>query len=384
MKHPISVLKMASISAAGHTQDEIWNAYTSGKSRLFKTKIGNTEIPAGLLGDGSQSIIDALHNENETYKNLDESVIYAIHTARQLLTGNINEKTIGINFGSSRGATKSMEHHHAHFIEHDHCHSLSSPSTTLGNISSWVAHDLGIDGPTISHSITCSTALHSLLNGVAWLQSDMVDRFIVGGSESAITPFTVAQMLALRIYSSETSPYACLTLDMTKKKNTMVLGDAASAMLLAKGENSNAIAKITGMGYATEALTHNVSISTDAKCFQKSMAMCLKNNDIKTVDAIVTHAPGTIKGDKAEINAIKNIFGTQIPALTSNKWCIGHTFGASGLMSLEFAIMMILYQKFVAVPYLKSKNKPRQLNNIMVNAVGFGGNAVSILISRNN
>jgi 3-oxoacyl-(acyl-carrier-protein) synthase len=43
---------------------------------------------------------------------------------------------------------------------------LASPTTTLGNISSWVAHDLQSSGPEISHSITCSTALHAVLNGV--------------------------------------------------------------------------------------------------------------------------------------------------------------------------------------------------------------------------
>jgi 3-oxoacyl-(acyl-carrier-protein) synthase len=50
-------------------------------------------------------------------------------------------------------------------------------TTTLGNISSWVAHDLQSSGPEISHSITCSTALHAVLNGIAWLKSGMVDKF---------------------------------------------------------------------------------------------------------------------------------------------------------------------------------------------------------------
>jgi 3-oxoacyl-(acyl-carrier-protein) synthase len=45
----------------------------------------------------------------------------------------------------------------------------------LGNISSWVAHDLQSSGP--EHSNTCSTALHAVLNGVAWLRSGMADKF---------------------------------------------------------------------------------------------------------------------------------------------------------------------------------------------------------------
>ena len=68
-----------------------------------------------------------------------------------------------------------------------HAHTHPSPSPTLGNISSWVAHDLMLKGPDISHSITCSTALHALLNGVVLIQSGMTKKFIVGGSEALLT-----------------------------------------------------------------------------------------------------------------------------------------------------------------------------------------------------
>jgi 3-oxoacyl-(acyl-carrier-protein) synthase len=93
------------------------------------------------------------------------------------------------------------------------------------------------------------------------------------------------------------------------------------------------------------------------------------------------HAPGTIKGDLSEVNAIKAIFGEQLPAMTTNKWKLGHTFGAAGVLSLELAIMMLQYQKFISVPFASEEREPSELKNIMVNAVGFGGNAVSILVS---
>ena len=112
---------------------------------------------------------------------------------------------------------------------------LSSPTTTLGNISSWVAHDLQTKGPEISHSITCSTALHALINGVAWLKSGMANKFLVGGSEAPLTPFTIAQMKAMRIYAKGNSDYPCRAMDLQKKQNTMVLGEAASIACLELG-----------------------------------------------------------------------------------------------------------------------------------------------------
>jgi 3-oxoacyl-[acyl-carrier-protein] synthase II len=110
--------------------------------------------------------------------------------------------------------------------------------------------------------------------------------------------------------------------------------------------------------------------------------MALDGTDLSEIDAIVMHAPGTLKGDTSEMAAIKKVFGEEVPMLTTNKWKIGHTFGASGLLSLELAVKMLQEQRFIGVPYLKDKSKDSELKKILVNAVGFGGNAVSIILER--
>jgi 3-oxoacyl-(acyl-carrier-protein) synthase len=289
----------------------------------------------------------------------------------------------GINIGSSRGATELFEKHHKEFLETGKTSTLASPTTTLGNIASWVANDLQTQGPEVSHSITCSTALHALLNGVAWLQSGMADKFLVGGSEAPLTAFTIAQMEALKIYAKQNQSYPCRAFDLNKKQNTLVLGEGASVCCLEIGKKHNALAFIEGIGYATEILEHNISISTEAICFQKSMQMALKNTPLSEVDAIVMHAPGTIKGDLSEFKAITKLFGESLPLLTTNKWKIGHTFGASGMLSVEFAIMMLQHNYFIEVPFIKPQGQPKKpLKKILVNAVGFGGNAVSVLLTR--
>jgi len=287
----------------------------------------------------------------------------------------------GINIGSSRGATDLFEKHHSHFLETGKATVQSSPSTTLGNISTWVAQDLKSAGPDISHSITCSTALHAVLNGVAWLRAGMANKFLVGGSEAPLTPFTVAQMQAMKIYSTSEDAFACRALDMDKKTSTMVLGEGAAIACLEAGYNAKALAVIEGIGYATETLSHSVSISAEADCMQKSMRMALGDFRPDEVDVIVMHAPGTVKGDAGELAAIKSVFGESLPLLTTNKWKIGHTFGASGLLSLEMALLMLQNDTFIPSPFYPQK-QTKPLRRILVNAVGFGGNAVSILIAK--
>ena len=366
---------------------EAWENYKRPDHFLQQKNYGTVAAWGSALTEDAQIKILDLKNSDSKYKNLDPSVLYAIYASREAIAqAGWKDGNFGVNIGSSRGATGLFEQYHSEFIQNGEASTLSSPTTTLGNISSWVAHDLQTQGPEISHSITCSTALHSLLNGVAWLKSGMANKFLVGGSEAPLTPFTIAQMKALKVYSrydpSESEGFPCKALDLDKKQNSMVLGEAASMACLEKGNIQNALARIEGLGYATEILEHNISISSDAVCFQRSMKMALEGIDPKEVDVVVLHAPGTIKGDLSEVAAIKKIFGKDMPALTTNKWKLGHSFGASGMLSLELAVLMLQYQEFIEVPYVKHDAVPKQINRVMVNAVGFGGNAVSVLIGR--
>ena len=381
----ISITGMASVSPLGADSTTIWQAYLQGHSFLKVTEFDSFAAPVGALAREQNDALEALRNSDPKYRRLDRSVLLALYTSRKALSQVTWDKEFGVNIGSSRGATALFENYYDAFQKDPLAKTatLTSPTTTLGNIASWVAHDLQATGPAISHSITCSTALHALLNGVAWLRSGMSNAFLVGGTEAANTPFTIAQMKALKIYAPTSSAsHPCRALDLEKKENTMVLGEGAASFCLERGPVENPLAVIRGMGYATEILTHNISISSEANCFQKSMQMALEDAGLQTVDAVVMHAPGTIKGDMSEYKALQAVFGNRLPALTSNKWKIGHTLGASGALSLELAVLMLQHQQFIPVPYLSNVADVSALDTVMVNAVGFGGNAVSILLSK--
>jgi 3-oxoacyl-(acyl-carrier-protein) synthase len=382
----IAITAISSISALGSNPKTIWENYLNGKHFFTQKDFGNHKTLVSSLNAVSSEIIAQLKTSDSKYISLDDSVLYAIYTSRQAIktagwkTGDV----FGINIGSSRGATQLFEKYFQEYLETGKAQTLASPTTTLGNISSWVSHDLQSSGPEISHSITCSTALHALLNGVAWLKSGMATQFLVGGSEAPLTPFTIAQMQAMKIYAKEVKEFPCRALDLDKKQNTMILGEGAAVCCLEIGEKENALAYIENVGYATEILEHNISISAEATCFQKSMEMALQNTPLSLVDVIVMHAPGTIKGDNTEYKAINKVFGKNKPLLTTNKWKIGHTFGASGMLSVEMAILMLQHNRFISVPFITPQIQTRPLKKILINAVGFGGNAVSILLSIDN
>jgi 3-oxoacyl-(acyl-carrier-protein) synthase len=379
----ISITAIASISPLGNTPEGIWENYLHENHCFTECFLDHKKTFVAPLENDSERVVYDLRASDNKYKSLDKSVLYAMAASRQAIqnAGWTEKDIFGINIGSSRGATDLFEKHYQEYLKTGKAQTLASPTTTLGNISSWVAHDLQSSGPEISHSITCSTALHAVLNGVAWLRGGMADKFLVGGTEAPLTDFTIAQMRALKIYSNSIEEYPNRALDLEKKLNTMILGEGAGVCCLEIGKKDNALAYIEGIGYATEVLEHSISISAEATCFQKSMQMALQDTDLSAVDVIVMHAPGTIKGDLTEYKAIEKIFGESLPLLTTNKWKIGHTFGASGILSMEFAIMMMQHNTFVGVPFANAQIQIKPIRKILINAVGFGGNAVSVLLS---
>ncbi|MFV8342485.1 beta-ketoacyl synthase N-terminal-like domain-containing protein [Flavobacterium sp. XS2P39] len=383
MSKTISITAIASISPLGNTPEVIWENYRNENHCFTERNLDNKNTYIAALDNNSEQIIGELRESDSKYKALDKSVLYAIAASRKAMqsAGWTIDDIFGINIGSSRGATDLFEKHYKEYLETGKAHTLASPTTTLGNISSWVSHDLQSSGPEISHSITCSTALHAVLNGVAWLRAGMADKFLVGGSEAPLTDFTIAQMRALKIYSNSEEAYPNRALDLEKKQSTMILGEGAGVCCLEIGRKENALAYVEGIGYATEVLEHNISISAEATCFQNSMKMALQNTNLSEVDVIVMHAPGTIKGDLTEYRAIEKVFGKSLPLLTTNKWKIGHTFGASGILSMELAIMMMQHNTFIGVPYAKTQLHTKPIRKVLINAVGFGGNAVSVLLS---
>ena len=383
MKNPVSITSIGSISPLGKTSEEVWKNYISN-DHFFQLKRTGDEVSwVGSLSVELQKDVEKLRSENSKYRYLDNSVLYAILAARSALKNSeIPYKDTGINIGSSRGATGLFEKYHSEYLQTGRSSTYSSPSTTLGNISSWVAQDLQLNGPEFSHSVTCSTGMHSILNAIAWIQSGMAKSFLAGGSEAPLTGFTLAQMKAMKIYATENVDFPCRSLDMQKSKNSMILSEGAGIVALTSGNEQDSLGVIKGIGFANEKLKHGASLSKNGECLQKSMKMAMGGISEKEIDAVVMHAPGTMGGDLAELNAVKAVFQDKLPAITSNKWKTGHSFAASGILSLQMAVLMLQHQQFLPVPFSEFIQEPDKLENILVNSVGFGGNAVSILIGR--
>ena len=386
----IIITGMGSIFPLGADPNSIWRNYRKAATKIQRIEIGGDEVWCTPLGDAENQYLTTIRNESKKFRHIDRSVLMAIYAARQAtkMARWSDSRNVGVSIGSSRGATATWEAHHKSLIEKGKVSLLASPTTTLGNISSWVAQDLHTQGPAISHSMTCTTGIHSIANGMAWLNSNMCDKFLCGGSEASLTDFTIKQFQALGLYSKDVkAEFPCMPLvDEEKLQNRLVLGEGAAVFALEKFNNQHEkyiVARINGLGFGFETLTSSTSITDSGEGLENSMLFTMDDAGINNVDAIITHTPGTIYGDVSELSAIYKVFGDAHPMLLSNKWMIGHTFGASAALSIELGIHILHNQEYSDFPYpVRVSFAKKEINNIMINAAGFGGNCASLIISR--
>jgi len=392
----IAITGYGSISPLGFDRADIYANYLNSRMFLENRQFNNNIYPVGVLSTESEDQLTNIILDNPKCRNIDKTVLMAIVAAKQAFY-EARWRTApgivtGINFGSSRGSTSLFENLHEKFIKDEEKKTsvYTSPLTTLGYVSNQVAASLNVVGPVINTSVTCSTGIQAICNAIAWIRAGMASRFIVGGTEAPLTKFTIAQVEALGIYTKLLNDkYPCAPLSMEKKgMNTFALGEGAAAFAIEKINvpdfaEYRPLAIIESVGFSFEKPPTLTGISEDGSLIAASMNMALEHMLTETnVDLVLLHSPGTVKGDEAELNAVKDVFKGNMPNLFSNKWKIGHTYSASPALNLELALLCLQNNLSPAFPYkTEICNRARNIRKVMINATGFGGNAISIIVS---
>ncbi|NQX91809.1 MAG: hypothetical protein HRT74_06745 [Flavobacteriales bacterium] len=316
---------------------------------------------------------DHIEKSRRAFPKYDRTHQLALSALQQL---NQTEEVSFVNVGSSRGATGLWEQHYQSFLKTGRVPAVSSPLTTMGQISSFLASQMTGNPLTLEHSMTCSTSLQAVINAYRHLSANSSNKFaIAGGTEAPLTPFTIAQFESLRILNKQASKYLG---PLHSSDYGIAMGEGAGLVLLSRN-GQGAKYKITGIGEHFSSGDHLVDLHPDI--LTMSMEKALSQSQNRDVDAVLAHATGTKNGDEIEKKSISHVLGN-IPVL-SNKWVFGHTFGASGIFNLIWACQLLDgWQPNVPESHLHAHPKVEQPKAIMVNAVGFGGSAVSMVVEK--
>lgn len=352
--------------------------------------------PIFPLTVGGEELVRSVASE-ERYARLDRVAHLAIASVRRTLDAAYGRHgEIGcVTIGSSRGATQTLERTIADFATDSvKVPTETSPSTTAGNISSWVAQEClarrsrGVSAlpiASIGTSMTCSSAFQSLVTAAAFVRSGMSSAAIFGGSEACLTPYTIAHLEALRIYSDGASPWPCRPCgSVSVAQNTVALGEGAGTAILMgeDGADVDGDLALLGLGWAVEETPTATGLSADGRAFERSMRMAVAALPAGvSVDTVVVHAPGSIKGDEAELSAVSRVFSDEV-VIVSTKHLTGHTYGASGMVSLALAQALVEGARWGGFPYEAAVRGCAGVASrvVLINTAGFGGNSVTVIV----
>jgi|TARA_R110000737_G_scaffold324898_1_gene338001 3-oxoacyl-(acyl-carrier-protein) synthase len=253
-----------------------------------------------------------------------------------------------------------------------------------------IVKQFGLKGYTDTINTACSSSANAIMQGARLIQSGRVDRVIVGGTDS-LAKYTVNGFNSLMILSDE----ACQPFDENRKGLTLGEG---SAYLVLEAENycldKKKYAEVLGFGNSNDAY-HPSSTSEDARGPRLAIKRALSEASLspEDIDYINAHGTGTENNDVTETFAFTEIF-KEVPPYNSTKSYTGHTLAASGSLEAVFSILSLnsgeLYpslrcssplSKYPTSPIKEFSNK-HEINNVLSNSFGFGGNCTSLIFSK--
>ena len=349
----VVVTGLGILSPIGNNVDDAWNSCIEGKSGITTVDIGLANNPVkigGRLKDfNPENFLDS-----KEIRRIDPFIQYGIIAANQsiehsgILDSNIDLTKVGINFGAGIGGIDTIEKNKI-LLEEKGYKKVSPffvPGSIVNMISGLVSIKHGFMGPNTSVVTACSTGNHCIGTAARSISCGEADVMIAGGAEMASTPLSVAGFISARALSMNSNPEAA-SRPWDKDRDGFVLSDGAGSLVLeeyehAKSRGATIHAEIIGFGTSSDAY-HMTAPPEDGRGAALAMSNAINDAEIDTseIDYINAHGTSTPLGDIAETVALKKVFGTDVPQISSTKSMTGHTLGAAGAIESIFCIKAI-------------------------------------------
>jgi 3-oxoacyl-[acyl-carrier-protein] synthase-1 len=204
----------------------------------------------------------------------------------------------------------------------DYCFERQEP----GNLSSFLAQELGVCGPSMTVSTACTSGVKALASGCRMIRAGLVDAVVVGGADS-LCKLTLNGFHALEALSmTPCQPFS-------HRRDGITIGEGAALFLLT-AEPSEVM--VVGIGETSDA--HHISApAPDGAGAYRAMQDALTDAGVgpSQVGYLNLHGTATALNDAMEAQAVARLFPGGVPC-SSTKAMTGHTLGAAGAIELAF------------------------------------------------
>lgn len=312
---------------------------------------------------------------------------------------------INIILGSSAGGIDFAEHQYSYFFKNDlnRISPFAIPSSIAGMVSSEVSIYYNIKGQSHTISTGCTSSLDAIGYAFNTIRTGMANVVITGGADACITRGIISGFEKMNVITTKYNsiPHRA-SRPFDRNRDGFVLGEAANIFILeelnhARKRRAKIYAEIKGYAATCEAY-HRVAVRTDGRQAGRAINMAIKDARISLddVDYINMHGTSTKMNDVTETNAIKYAFNRRAYSIlcSATKSYIGHPQGASGGCGLA-ATLVAIKSGYVHptlnledpdpdcdLNYLPHTGIDKEINNAIVNCLGFGSKNSAIVVSR--
>ena len=387
------------ISCLGNNQEEVLKSLKNATSGL---SINQDYVDNGMRCHVSGQVSPDLETiDRKMLRFMSETSAYAFLAAEEAISDSnltserIESADVGVIVGSGTGSSREIQRI-MDTIREKGMKRIGpySVTRTMGNTTSAaISTFFKTKGISFSIASACSTSLHCISYGFELIKSGKQNIVIAGGSEDDHWSGSIMfdAMGALSTKNNETPQKSSKPYD--KNRDGFIPSGGGGIVILEDYDSAKKRgAKIYGEIISCSETSDGYSLVSPSG---EGAVRCMAGLEgIDKVDYINTHGTSTPVGDITELKAIKEVFGDNIPAISSTKSLTGHSLGAAGVHEVIYSLLM-MQNNFLCgshniedidpeaedYPILRN-NEDREINCFLSNSFGFGGTNGSIIIKK--
>ncbi|EDK9208908.1 beta-ketoacyl-ACP synthase II [Campylobacter jejuni] len=390
----VVVTGIGMINALGLDKESSFKAICNGESGVNKiTLFDATDFPVQIAAEVKN--FDPLEVvDGKEVKKIDRFIQLGIKAAREAMQDagfneELDKEEFGIVSASGIGGLPNIEKNSIICSERGprKISPFFIPSALVNMLGGLISIEHGLKGPNISCVTACAAGTHAIGEAYKSIALGNAKKMLVIGAEAAICPVGIGGFASMKALSTRNEDPQHASRPFDKERDGFVMGEGAGALVFeeyeeAKKRGATIYAELIGFGESADA-HHITSPTLDGPLRAMKKALNMAGNP--KVDYINAHGTSTPVNDKNETAAIKELFGNNIPLISSTKGQTGHCLGAAG--AIEAVVSVMALRDGVVPPtinqlvkddecdldYIPNISRKVDLKVVMSNSFGFGG-----------
>lgn len=418
MTHKVVVTGLGAFSPLGEDVPTTWkNALegVSGVKTIEEPWVEEYGIPVSFA---AQVAIDPTESERLSKveaKRLDPSGQFALIAAREAWADagfsgedadsaeEVDSERTAVAFGTGMGGVWTLLDAWDTLREKGPRRMLPMTVPMLMPNSSAAAISMNLKARAVAQTVVsaCASSTEAMEIGVELIRSGKADVVVVGGSEAAIHPMTIAAFAKMQALSTRNDDPTAASRPYDTERDGFVMGEGAAALIIeseehAKARNARIYAEIAGTGASADAY-HITAPDPSALGATRALREALEDGNIdpEQVVHVNAHATSTPVGDIPESLALREVFGehTKDVAVSATKSMTGHLLGGAGAIEAVFTVLAVHHRKAPCTINLNEQDPQIELNVVteardlpdgeivaVSNSFGFGGHNAVIAV----